>query len=333
MSKSQVKSVYFHKAGNASVLQIESHDAKEPASGEVRINVEAIGLNRAEVMFREAQYLEAPVFPARLGYEASGTIDAVGEGVTQLKVGERVSTIPSFSMGQYGVYGQSAIMPEHAAVPYPESLSAVEGASIWMQYLTAFGALIELGQLQKEQTVLITAASSSVGLAAIQIAKQVGATAIVTSRTSAKKAALLSAGADHVVVTDDEDLVDRVMSITDGQGADLIFDPIAGAIVEQLAAAAAQGATLIEYGALSSEDTAFPLMHALAKGLTIRGYTLFEIVQDEARLQRGISFVENGLASGSLKPILDKNFKLEDIQQAHEYMESNKQFGKITVSV
>ncbi|MGB5211525.1 MAG: alcohol dehydrogenase catalytic domain-containing protein, partial [Gammaproteobacteria bacterium] len=105
------KQVVFHETGDADVLKIEEQPDREPGPGEVRIKVAAIGLNRAEVMFRRGQYLEQPKFPSRLGYEASGVVDALGSGVEDLSIGERVSTIPAFSMVQYGVYGESAIVP------------------------------------------------------------------------------------------------------------------------------------------------------------------------------------------------------------------------------
>lgn len=125
----------------------------------------------AEVGFREGKYLEsAKELPSTLGYEAAGVIDAIGSGVSGLEIGERVSTIPAFSMTQYGVYGESAIVPAAAVAHYPEKLSPQEGTAIWMQYITAYGPLVEYGHAQAGNFVLITAASSSVGYAAIQIA-------------------------------------------------------------------------------------------------------------------------------------------------------------------
>ncbi len=327
------KIVRFHATGDADVLKIEDMPLTEPGDGEVRLKVEAIGLNRAEVMYRRGQYLETPELPSRLGYEAAGTIDAVGPGVSGLQVGDRVSTIPSFSMGKYGVYGESAIVPAYAAVPYPDNLTPVEGAAIWMQYLTAFGALIEYGQTNAQDSVLITAASSSVGLAAIQITKSAGATAIATTRGADKKPFLLDAGADHVIVTDEEDLAERVMEITSGTGARILFDPVAGPFLEMLAAAAAPGATIFEYGALAPAPTPFPLFTALAKGLTVRGYTLFEIVKDAEKLARGKQYIHDALQSGKLKPVIDRTFTLDAIVEAHRYMESNRQKGKIVVTV
>jgi NADPH:quinone reductase-like Zn-dependent oxidoreductase len=327
------KIVRFHETGGPEVLKLEELPLAEPGKGEVRIKVEAIGLNRAEVMFRKGQYLETPEFPSRLGYEAAGIVDAVGPDVTEFQIGDRVSTIPSFPMGQYGVYGESAIVPASAATKYPDALTAIEGAAIWMQYMTAFGALIEYGNLKQGDAVLITAGSSSVGIAAIQITKAEGALAIATTRGADKKAFLLVAGADHVIVTDEEDLVEKGMSITSGKGVRLVFDPVAGPLLEQLAAVTAPGGIIFEYGALAPHPTPFPLFPALAKGLTIRGYTLFEIVKNPEMLKRGKEYIYKGLESGSLKPIIDRTFPLAEIAEAHRYMVSNQQKGKIVVTV
>ena len=327
------KIVRFHETGSAEVLKLEDLPLAEPGEGEIRLRVKAIGLNRAEIMFRQGQYLERPQFPSRIGYEAAGVVDAVGLGVRGIRVGDRVSTIPSFSMGQYGVYGESAIVPATAVASYPDSLSPVEGTSIWMQYLTAYGALVEYGQIKKGDQVLITAASSSVGLAAIQITKAADAVAIVTTRGENKKQHLLDAGADHVIVTDKENLVERVMAITSGNGARLIFDPVAGPYLEKLAEAAAPGGIIFEYGALSPEPTPFPLFPALGKGLSVRGYTLFEIVKDPEKHAHGKQYIYEGLKSGTLKPLIDQIFPLDAIIEAHRHMESNQQIGKIVVRV
>ncbi len=123
------KIVRFYQTGPADVLKLEEVPQSEPGEGEVRLKVEAIGLNRAEVMFRQGQYLETPLFPSRIGYEAAGIVDAVGPGVAGIKIGDRVSTIPSFSVGKYGVYGESAIVPAYSVAGYPDTLSAVRRRS------------------------------------------------------------------------------------------------------------------------------------------------------------------------------------------------------------
>ena len=328
-----VKIVRFHKTGGPEVLQLDEFPLPEPAAGEVRLRVKAIGLNRAEVMFRMGRYLQAPKLTSKIGYEASGVVEAVGPNVDKSWIAKTVSTVPGFSMVEYGVYGEVAIVPVYAIAAYPDRLSYEEGTSIWMQYLTAYGALVYQGHLAKGDFVLITAASSSVGIAAIEIVKAEGGISIATTRTSKKKAELLALGADHVVATEEEDLAARVNEITSGKGARIVFDPIGGKGLEALAAAAAPLGIIFEYGALSTEPTPFPLFAVLSKHLTIKGYTLFEIVSDPAVFPKAKKYVFDHLASGAFKPRIDRTFPLAQIVEAHRYMESNAQIVKIVVTV
>jgi NADPH:quinone reductase-like Zn-dependent oxidoreductase len=325
--------VRFHQTGGPEVLKIESVDVPSPARGEVRIKVMALGLNRAEAMFRSGQYLESPKFPARLGYEAAGTVESVGPDVKGLKAGDAVSTAPGFSMNQYGVYGELAVVPVAAVMKHPPSLSWEQAAAVWMQYLTAYGALIGIADTKPGDTVLIPAASSSVGIAASQIANMVGAIPVALTRTGAKRQALVDLGFRHVVATDEQDLVSEVRRLTNDQGARIVFDPVGGPTVAKLTAAMARLGILFQYGALSSDPTPLPLMDVLGKSLTIRGYVLFEITGDAARLKRAEQFVVNGLASGKLSPVIAKTFTVDQIVEAHRYMESNQQIGKIVVTV
>ena len=202
-----------------------------------------------------------------------------------------------------------------------------------MQYVTAWGALVEQAKLSQGDVVLVTAASSSVGLAAFQIARSVGATAIAVTRTRAKQQALLDAGATHVIISDEEDLVERVMALTNGQGVRVVFDPIGGPSFEALTQSMARGGILLEYGALSPEPTPFPLFTVLGKSLTLKGYLYAEIVSDPAALARAKAFILEGLASGALAPIIAKTFALDEIQAAHGFLEANQQVGKIVVTV
>ena len=329
---SMPKIVRFHKTGDASVLKLEELPKPQPKEGEVLLKVEAIGLNRAEVMFRSGIYLDQPSFPSLIGYEAAGTVEAVGPGVTGLKPGDRVSSVPSFSLTQYGTYGEYAVLPAHALAHYPANLTPVEGTSIWMQYLTAYG-VVEFGGLKRGQYLLITAAASSVGLAAIQIAKSLGAISIATTRNQAKSDALSEAGADFVINTKNEDLIKRVQETTGGKGFAVAFDPVAGPGLETLAKAAGKGATIMEYGALDLEPTPYPLFPAMRKGLNICGYTIHQINTDPERSARARKFVAENLADRTFKPIIAKTFKLDQIVEAHRYMESNEQIGKIVVTV
>ncbi|MGE5248071.1 MAG: zinc-dependent alcohol dehydrogenase family protein [Verrucomicrobiota bacterium] len=325
--------VRFHQTGGPEVLKVEQVDVLPPGPGEVSIAVKALGLNRAEAMFRSGFYLDQPRFPARLGYEAAGAVAALGEGVQGFEVGEAVSTIPAFSQNQYGVYGDTAIVPAYAVAKHPASLTWTEAAAVWMQYITAYGALIDIAGLKGGDTLLIPAASSSVGIAAIQIARMVGATPVALTRTSSKRRALLAAGAARVIVTAEQDLVAEANTLTGGKGARVVFDPVGGPTVAKLTAAMAGRGILFLYGVLSTEPTPLPLLDVLSKSLTVRGYLLFEITADAQRLERAKKFIVDGLSAGKLKPVIAKTFPLDQIVEAHRYLESNQQVGKIVVTV
>lgn len=333
MSNETIRIVRFHEVGGPEVLKLETIPLPEPAKGEVRLRVHAIGLNRAEVMFRLGKYLVTPQLPSKIGYEASGIVDAVGPDVDKGMIGKKYSTVPCFDLGKYGVYGEVAIVPAYALASYPEKLSFAKAASIWMQYMTAYGALIHYGKLTKNDFVVITAASSSVGIAAIEIVRAQGAVSIATTRTTQKKAELLALGADHVIVTNDEDFPTRVKEISKGKGARIVFDPVAGRGVETLAEALTPGGTLFIYGNLSLEPTPFPFFAALAKGLSIRGYTLFEIVSVPELRAEAEKYIYDHIKNDVFKPKIARTFTLDQIVDAHRYMESNAQIGKIVVTV
>jgi NADPH:quinone reductase-like Zn-dependent oxidoreductase len=327
------KTVRFYQVGGPEVLQIEEQSTKEPGRGEVRLKVHAVGLNRAESMFMRGHYAEAPKLPAGLGYETAGVVEAVGPDVDKNWIGKHVATIPTFSMNDYAMLGEEAIAPAAALGEYPAKLSSVEGAAVWIQYVTVYGALIAAANLAKRDFVVISAASSSVGIAAIQITKSEGAISIATTRKSNKKAELLSLGADHVIVTEEEDFVARVNEITAGKGARVIFDPVAGPFLEKLAEAAALGGFIIEYGLLSMQATPFPITEAIVKGLTIRGFMLMEITLNPQKLQIAKKYIYDRLADGRFRPKVAKVFPFAQTVEAYQYLESNAQVGKVVISV
>jgi NADPH:quinone reductase len=329
------KVVKFYEFGSPEVLKIEEETLREPQAGEVQIEVQALGLNRAEVMYRTNTYTEQANFPSRIGYEAAGIVKAVGEGVTGFQAGDRVSTIPGFSLNQYGVAGDMAIVPATHVAKYPEKLSPEEGASIWMQYLTAYGSLVEFGKLKRGDVVAITAASSSTGLAAIQMVNDAGGTSIAITRKAQKRQGLIEAGAQHVIITDDEDIAERVHAITAGKGADIVFDPVSGPYLEKLANIVAPEGLIVEYGWLASGTPIFPLVPALIKGFRVQGFHLsYHVVAYPERLRAGISYIEQRLRSGAFHPLIaEKRFTLDRIVDAYQYMESNEQLGKIIVTV
>ncbi|MFE9426387.1 zinc-dependent alcohol dehydrogenase family protein [Kitasatospora sp. NPDC006697] len=325
--------VRFHELGGPEVLRLEEAEPGLPGPGEALVRIEAIGLNRAEASFRAGRYVEQPrALPCGLGYEAAGTVEAVGPGAASFAPGDPVSVLPTFSMNDYAVYAERAVVPTAALLPRAPELDPVLGAALWMPYLTAYGALVEVVGLGKEEAVVIPAASSSVGLAAIQLARMLGAVPVAVTRTEEKRAALLAAGAAEVVVTERQDLVEEVLRITGGAGARMVLDPVAGPWVETLARATAPGGTVVVYGSLSGEPTPFPRL-AVGKGLALRGYLVFEITSRPELLARAVEFINSGLRSGQLRPTVDRTFPLDEVVAAHRYLESNRQIGKIVLTV
>ncbi|WP_447726822.1 zinc-dependent alcohol dehydrogenase family protein [Sphingomonas koreensis] len=325
--------IQFQQTGGPEVLRIVESDVPEPTAGEVRIAVKAIGLNRAESMYRSGTYIIDPIFPARLGSEAAGIVESVGPGVTGLTPGDRVAVVPAFSYHDYGMYGDLVLAPARAVAKLPDTIGWADAAAVWMAYVTAWGALIDTAGLRAGETVLIPAASSSVGLAAIQVANHIGAVPVALTRTAAKADILREAGAAHVIVAEEADLVTEVRRITHGAGARVVFDPVGGPGFASLAAATAERGTIIVYGALDSRATPLPVGDVLGRSLTVRGYLIFEATQDDAKLAAARAFVLDGLASGTLRPRIDRIFPFDQIADAHRYLEANGQIGKIVVTV
>jgi NADPH:quinone reductase-like Zn-dependent oxidoreductase len=323
--------VRFHELGGPEVLKFEEIPLQQPGKGEVRLRVQAAGLNRAEALYCRGQYLEQPRLPSRIGYEVAGVVDAVGEGVDASWIGKNVATIPAYSMNEYGTLGEQAVVPAYALTEYPKNLTPEQAASAWMQYLTAYGALVFYGKVGAGDFVSIPAASASVGLAAIDIVRDAGATAIAVTRTSVKKDALIALGAHHVIASGEEDYAARVKEITGGKGTRLIFDPVAGPYVETLAAGAAQDAMLFIYGGLSMQPTPFPLMQSFRTGLSVRAYSVREITTKPERLAAAKKYVYDRLADGRFVPKIAKTFAYKDTVEAYRYLESNEQVGKVVI--
>ncbi|WP_027576289.1 zinc-dependent alcohol dehydrogenase family protein [Bradyrhizobium sp. WSM1743] len=327
------RAVRFHHHGGPEVLRIESVDVPPPATGEVQIRVKALGLNRAEALLRRGTYIESATFPSGLGLEAAGVVEAVGDDVTGFVPGDIVSIVPPLSMVRWPAYAELATFPAELIVKHPPELGFETAAAVWMQYLTAYGALVDIAGLGRGDIVAITAASSSVGLAAIQIANRIGAVPVALTRTSVKRRALLDAGAAHVVVSGEELVGARLLEIAGSKGVRVVFDAVGGPAFEPLTGAMSPGGILIEYGGLSPEPTPFPLFNVLGKSLTLRGYLVHEIIRDPARLAKAKAFILDGLSDRTLKPIIAKTFRFENIVEAHRFLESNNQFGKIVVTL
>lgn len=322
--------VRFHEFGGPEVLRVDDIDVPKAGPGEVRIRVGAFGLNRVEVLYRSGNFLPA-VFPSKIGYEAAGVIESLGPGVSGWSTGDRVAVLYGLSMQQYGTYGETIVYPADMLVRVPDGISLTDAAASWMQYGTAY-ALVNIAAIGKDDFVVITAASSSVGLAAIQIANAHGAVPIAVTRGRGKADLLRRHGAAHVIVSDEEDVAAHIREITRGTGARIVFDAVAGQPLAALLSAMAPQGVAIVYGALAGHTLDLSLGPLMGGNLTLRGFSADVLVKRADTKARLMAYIEAGLASGTLKPVIDRTFDIAEIVAAHRYLESNAQIGKIVVT-
>ncbi|MFD5329468.1 zinc-dependent alcohol dehydrogenase family protein, partial [Streptomyces sp. NPDC127092] len=300
------KAVLFHELGGPEVLQVEEVALPAPGPGEVRVRVDALGLNRAEALFRSGTYYYQATLPgSRLGYEAAGVVEEVGEGVTAFAPGDAVMAAANFDFGVHGVYAERVLLPQEYLVARPEGVDAVTAAAAWLTYSTAYGGMVEAGGLRPGGHVVITGASSGVGTAAIQTALRIGATPIAATREESKRERLLGLGAPHVVVTDEEDLVDEVRRITGGRGADVVFDAIGGPGFARLGGTLRPEGTAVLYGWLDQRPAEVPMQWPL----TVRGYANGAVVRTAEGRARMAGFIGSGLSDGSLAPVVAETFE------------------------
>jgi len=339
------KMIRFHRTGRPDVLKVEDASLRGPNAGEVLVKMQALGLGRIDVLWREGSYFEQPVFPSGIGYDAAGVIESVGSGVHGIKVGDHVSTLPAVSLVDYPAHGESAIYPENGLFVYPQNLSAEQAATVNLGLFTAYFALVELARMEPDEFVVITAASSSMGMAAIQLAKVLGTRCIAVTRSEGKRSRLLQAGADHVVVAGSDDVQEMVLEITDGKGTDVVYDGVAGPGLEELVWATRRLGSVIVYGYLGAMDatTRLPLGACFLRGINL--YPCFKVFDytgnpklglggNSAAVERAKIFVATGLASGVLKPTIDRVFNgLGEYAAAHQYLSGTTRTGKVVVSL
>lgn len=328
--------VRIHEFGGPEVLRVESGAPPYPSKDQVVVDIEAIGLNRAEMLYRTGNYVVKPELPARVGSEAVGKISAIGPEVKKFRVGDRVAVFGTSSAAESGVYADWAAMSEAHVVSVPHDIPAQDLIGLEIAYGTAAGALYQMVPIQSGQTVLVTAASSSVGLAVIQVAKHLGARVIATTRTPQKKARLLEFGADHVIVTNEEEITTRALALTEGRGVDVVFDMVAGAwIPKLLEATSSLGGQYLLVGVLDEGTFSGGKVPGLSIpslfGRRIGFYGYHEVLMVPERFERVRRYVLDGYRSGAFRPVIDRVFSLDEVVEAHKYMEKNQHFGKIVV--
>lgn len=328
--------VKFNKAEGPEALELLREEIPVPKKNEVVVQMKAAGLNRSEHMYMNGVYVIAPEFPSKIGTEGAGIIHSVGSNVTDLKIGDEVCITPNMLPNEYGVLGNYVVAPKEAIVSKPKEITFNEAASVWMSLSTAYCALVVNGGLKanQNQTVVVTAASSAIGVAVIQMAKRFGARVIATSRGKSKDAFLKQNGADVIIHTDTEDLTEKIMEHTENKGFDIVVDLVLGDFTEKLANAAAPEAIIIAGGILSMEVPEIPFFPIVMKNLKLTSFhVVFHLFRKPEIFKKARLEILDGLKTKQYTPVIDRVFHLEQVTEAYHYLEEGNQKGKVVIQI
>lgn len=333
---SEMRQVKFTQLGGPEVLEMAAMQLSDVPPGHVRVEIRAIGLNRFEALFRRDHYVIKPTLPATLGVEGAGIITDTAPDIQGFAVGDRVAILPiqSPTVGT-GTYATHADVPVESLVHIADTASDEEEAATWMASLQAYTLATKV-KITPGDVVLVTAGTSSVGTALLQIAADHGATVIATTRTTARKPELTELGADHVIATDDEDLALVVASITNGQGANVVYDTVGGHLMEALISATAPFGHILCYGAQTSPDIRaarvdVPLVSLDRKSVSF--VDLFELVESPDRLADAKSYIRDARDRNVLKIPIDRVLPFAQVHLAHQILEKGQLAGKLVLSV
>lgn len=333
---SDMRRVQFTRLGGPEVLEMVPLQLAALQPGHVRVEIHTIGLNRFEALFRRDHYVIAPALPATLGVEGAGSITEIAPDVHGFRAGDRVAILPiqSPTVGT-GTYATHADIPVEALIHIADDRSDEEEAATWMACLQAYTLATKVA-ISPGDTVIVTAGTSSVGTALIQIAHDLGATVIATTRTLARKPELCALGADHAIATDDEDLAGVVATITGGRGAKVVYDTVGGPLLAALIEATAPFGHVLCYGAQTSPDIRaarvdVPLVSLDRKSVSF--VDLFELVEFTDRLAAAKSYIIDARDRGALTIGIDRVLAFDDVQEAHRILESGRLAGKLLLRV
>jgi putative PIG3 family NAD(P)H quinone oxidoreductase len=327
-----MKAVTIAAAGGPEVLQIsEVQTPPLPTADRVRVRVRGAGLNRADVYQRRGYYPAPPGYPQNIpGLEFAGEVEAVGDEVRLWKIGQRV-----FGITAGGAQAEYVVVPENHLAEIPEKLDWPEAAAVPEVFITAHDALFTRANLRSGESLLVHAAGSGVGTAAIQLASVAGATSFGTSRTAAKLERAKDFGLSSAVAVagDPQTMVAPVMEWTRGRGVNVIIDLVGAAYLEANLNALGSHGRLVLVGTTAGAKATFDISLAMGKRLTIVGTMLRgRSLEEKATATR--LFAEQVvplLAAGTVRPVIDRIYKMEEIRDAHLRMEGNESFGKIVL--
>jgi NADPH2:quinone reductase len=318
-----MKAVRVHKYGGPEVLTLEEIPVPEPKAGEARVKIAAIGVNYIDIYQRTGLYpLQTPF---TLGMEGAGVVDAIGEGVTEVKKGDRVAY--AMILGSYAEY---AIVPASKLAPLPSNLDAKSGAALMLQGMTAHYLAHSTCPLTKDDTALIHAAAGGVGLLLVQIAKQRGALVIGTVSTEAKAQLASDAGADHVILYTQTDFLAEVKRITDGKGVHVVYDSVGQTTFDKGLDCLRPRGTMVLFGQSSGPVAPFDPGKLAAKGsLFLTRPTLAHYTLARAELLQRAGDLFNWTASGELKLRIEETFPLAEAAEAHRQLAGRQTTGKL----
>lgn len=321
--------IAISRPGDASVLTRLIRPIPHPSSGEVLIQVAAAGVNRPDIMQRRGLYPPPPGAPDIPGLEIAGRVVALGEGVQGIALGEQVCALVNG-----GGYAEYCLAAAALCLPVPPNLNSSQAAALPEALFTVWANVIEHGQLQPGETLLIQGGSSGIGSTAIQLARHFGARVLATAGSNEKCAACASLGAEPIDYRNTE-FSQRVLELTEGAGVNLILDLVGGPYLSRHLDILATGGRLVIIAVQGGHKAEVSLLPVLLKHLTITGSTLRpRNLQDKSRLARAIrAEVWPLVGSGQIKPLIYAHFPLEEAMKAHELMESGRHIGKIVLTM
>ncbi len=325
-----MKVIEITRPGGPEVLVVAQRPVPKPAANEVLIKVKAAGINRPDCAQRQGTYPPPPGASDLLGLEVSGEVVEIGSGVKRWHKGDPVCALVSG-----GGYAEYVVAPEGQCLPIPYDLDFTHAAALPETFFTVWTNVFESGQLKKGETILVHGGSGGIGTTAIQLAHQMGAKVITTVGKESAVKPCQELGADRVIQYKKEDFVTVVKEATDGKGVDVILDMVGGEYFARNIECLAPMGRLVQIATLQGTTATFDLRKMMAKRLVITGSTLRpRSVEEKARIAKSLEdHVWPLLNKGRLKPVIFKQFKLEQAREAHELMESSAHTGKIVLNV
>ncbi len=316
-----------HNPVGTDALQWEEVPTPAPGAGQALVAVKASSLNFPDILICQNKYQFKPTPPFVPGSEYAGVVDAVGDGVTNVKPGDRVMVI-----GGTGGFGTHAVVPAEKLVPMPPTMSFEHGAAFLMTYGTTQHALLDRGQLKAGETVLVLGAAGGVGTAAVQIAKAAGARVIAAASTDAKCALCKEIGADETINYSSGNIRDALKALTGGKGPDVVYDPVGGDLAEPVFRSIAWRGRYLVVGFAGGGIPSLPLNLSLLKGAAIVGVFWGDFVRREpANFQRDLQQLAQWYAEGKVTPVMAQVLPLSELHAAYARMNARQVVGKLVL--